>query len=63
MWIWGLLIWKAVEYFKWDLIGYLNRYMEDFVAENDLNCVDLAQEVSAEKNVNMWPRDCFVVFW
>jgi hypothetical protein len=63
MWIWGLLIWKAVEYFKWDLIGYLNRYMEDFGAETDLNCVDLVQEVSAEKNVNMWPRDCFVVFW
>jgi hypothetical protein len=36
--------------------------MEDFVAEIDLNCEDLAQEGSLEKNFNMWPRDCFVVF-
>ena len=34
--------------------------MEDGSAEGDLNCVDLlAQEVSTEKNVSMWPRDCF----
>ena len=33
--------------------------MEDFVAESDLNCADLAQEVSVEKNFSMWPRDCF----
>jgi hypothetical protein len=31
--------------------------MEDFVTESDLNCADLAQEVSVE-NFNMWPRDC-----
>jgi hypothetical protein len=34
--------------------------MEDIDPEGDLN---LAQEVSEEKNVNMWPRDCFVIFW
>ena len=32
--------------------------MEDFVTESDLNCVDLAQEVSME-NCNVWSRDCF----
>ena len=26
-------------------------------AEGDLNCGGLAQEVSEEKNVSMWPRD------
>jgi hypothetical protein len=31
--------------------------MEDFVTESDLNCADMAQEVSVE-NFNMWPRDC-----
>jgi hypothetical protein len=33
--------------------------MEDFVAVNDLNCEDLAQEISLEKNFSMWPRGCF----
>ena len=33
--------------------------MEDFVAVSDLNCADLAQEDSVEKNFRMWPRDCF----
>ena len=32
--------------------------MEDIVAEDDLNCVSLALEVSEEKNFSMWPRDC-----
>jgi hypothetical protein len=33
--------------------------MEDFVAESDLNCTDLTQEVSVEKNFRMWPRNYF----
>jgi hypothetical protein len=33
--------------------------MKDFVAEIDLNCADLAQVGSMEKNFSMWPRDCF----
>jgi hypothetical protein len=33
--------------------------MEDIVAVSDLNCADLAQEVSAEKIFSMCPRDCF----
>ena len=47
---------------KWDLLSHPSRNMEDFVAVSDLNCADLAQEVSVE-NFSMWPRDCFVVFW
>ena len=33
--------------------------MKDFVAVSDLNCANLAQEISVEKNLSMWPRDCF----
>ena len=40
-------------------MGYPCRNMEDFVTESDLNCADMAQEVSVEKNFNMWPRDYF----
>ena len=53
MWIWGLWIWKAVECFKWGLTGYPSRNMEDFATESDLNCEDLAQVVSVEKNFSM----------
>jgi hypothetical protein len=59
MWILGLLIWKAMECFKWGLMSHPSRNVEDFVAVSDLNCADLAQEVSVEKNFSMWPRDCF----
>ena len=52
MWIWGLWIWKAVGSFKWALMGCL-RNMEDFVAESDLNCADLAQKISVEKNFSI----------
>jgi hypothetical protein len=58
MWVWELWIWKAIECLKWGLMGYSSRNMEDFVTKSDLNCVDLAQEVSVE-NFKMWPRDCF----
>jgi hypothetical protein len=34
-------------------MDYPRRNVEDFVAERDLNCADLAQEVSVEKNFNM----------
>jgi hypothetical protein len=46
-----------VECFKWALTGQSSRSMEDSGAESDLNCGDLAQEVS-EKNFRMLPRDC-----
>jgi hypothetical protein len=42
LWTWGLWIWQTVECFKWDLMGYSSRNMEDFVTEGDLNCGDLA---------------------
>ena len=41
MWILALWIWKAVECFKWSLMGHPSRNMEDFVAEGDLNCGSL----------------------
>jgi len=34
VWLWGL--WKAVECFKWALMGHLIRKMEDIGAEGDL---------------------------
>jgi hypothetical protein len=52
-----------VECFKWCVMGYSSKNIENFVAESDLNCADMAQQVSVEKNFSMWPRDCFVVFW
>ena len=48
-----------MECFKWGLMGHPSRNMEDFVAGSDLNCVDLAQEISKEKNFRMWHKDCF----
>jgi hypothetical protein len=50
MWIWGLWIWKAVECFKWGLVGHPSRTMEGSGAEGDLNCGSLAVEISAQKN-------------
>jgi hypothetical protein len=38
--------------FMWDLMSHPSRNMEDFVAVNDLNCANLAQEVS-EKNFSI----------
>ena len=40
-------------------MGHPSRNMEDFVAGSNLNCVDLAQEISKEKNFRMWHKDCF----
>jgi hypothetical protein len=42
-----------------ELNGHPGRNMEDFVAESNLNCADLAQEVSVEKNFSVWHRDCY----
>jgi hypothetical protein len=63
MWILELWIWKAVECFKWGLMGHPSRNMEDLVARRYLNSIDLAQVISKEKNFRMWYKDCFVVFW
>ena len=48
-----------MECVKWGLMGHPSRNMEDFVAGSNLNCVDLAQEISKEKNFRMWHKDCF----
>ena len=58
MWVLRLWIWKAVECFNLGLMGHSSRNMDDFATESDLNCADLAQEVSVE-NFNIWPTDCF----
>jgi hypothetical protein len=47
-----------VECFKWGLMGHPSRNMEDFVSGSNLNCVDLAQEIS-KKSFSMWHKDCF----
>ena len=51
MWIFGVK--KAVEYFKQGFMGLISRTMKDSGAEGDLNCGDLAQEVSERKNMSM----------
>jgi hypothetical protein len=43
--------------FKWGLKGHPSRTIKDIGAEDDLNCADLAQEVSVEKNFSMWHRN------
>ena len=40
-----------------------SRNVETIGEKDDLNCADLAQEVSMEKNISMWPRQSFVIFW
>ena len=39
-------------------MGHASRKMEDSSTECDLNCRYLDQEISEEKNVHMWPRNC-----
>ena len=51
--------WNAVECFKWGLMSHPTRNMEDFVADSNLNCEELAQDVSMERYFRMWPKDCF----
>jgi hypothetical protein len=59
MWIFGLCIWKAMECFKWGLMGHPRGNMKDFIAGSNLNGVDLDQDISKEKNFRMWYKDCF----
>jgi hypothetical protein len=59
MWVWEICIWKAVQCIKRSLTDNPSRNMEDIGIKSDLNCGGLSQEVSEEKNVSMWPRDCF----
>ena len=39
-------------------MGHASRNIENSGSEEDLNCGGLAQEVSVEQNVSVWPRDC-----
>ena len=47
---------KAEESFKHCLMGHISRNMEDNGVDNDLKCLELAQEVS-QKNFRMLPRN------
>ena len=49
----GIWIRKAVKCFKCCVMGHSSRSMEDRGVKSYLNCGDLAQEVSEEKNINM----------
>jgi hypothetical protein len=49
---WALWIWKAVGCFKWNLMG-IQVIIWKILAEIDLNCEDLVQEVSVEMNFSM----------
>ena len=48
-----------MECFKWGLMGHPSRNIEDLAAGSNLTCVDLAQEISKEKNFRMWHIVCF----
>ena len=37
---------------------YTGRSTEESDDEGDLNCRDLAQDISDGQNFSMWPRDC-----
>jgi hypothetical protein len=47
---------KAMECYKWGLMGQSLKSMEDTVAVGDLNSEDFIQEVSEEKNFSLFPR-------
>ena len=53
MWTLGLWTRKAVEYFKWALIGHFSRSMDDSGTAGHLNYGTLAQVVSEEKSISM----------
>ena len=59
----GTVVWKAVECFKWGLMGHPSKNIKDFVAHIDLYYAVLAQDVLVEKNVSIGPRDCFCAIW
>lgn len=65
MWTLGLQIKKTIECFKWGLMEHTGRSTEDIgtETEGDLNCWCLAQNVSGDNKIGMWPRDCFMIFW
>ena len=50
-----------MECFKWGLLGYLSRNIEDSVTESDLKCAVLAQEISVEKNFSIGLETGFFV--
>ena len=55
--------WKAVECFKWDLMGHPSRNKEDFVSGSDLNCGTLILEVSRRRILLCGQETVLVVVW
>ena len=51
MWTLGFWIWKAVECFKWGLMGHPSRNMEDSGAEDDLSCGGLGLRYFREEQM------------
>ena len=51
-----------MECFKWGLLGYLSRNIEDSVTESDLKRAVLAQEISIEKNSVCGLQTVFLFF-
>jgi hypothetical protein len=45
-----VVVWtKTVEWFKWGIVGHTSRNIKNNGSEDGLNCGDLAQEISVEK--------------
>lgn len=53
----GAWIRKAVECFKWGLLGHTSRTIEERGAEVDLNYVSLDQDISEVKDFSMLSRN------
>ena len=45
------------------LMGHPSRSLEDSGTEGELNCGVLAQEVSEEENISIWPREHSCYIW
>ena len=52
-----------MECFKWGLMGYPRRNMEDSAAVSGLNCEDWAQEVSVEKKIQYVAQTLFLWYF
>jgi hypothetical protein len=48
---------QVVVFFMWGLLGHPIRMIRDIGTACDLNCTDLTQKVSVEKNFIIWLRN------
>ena len=63
MWTLGLQIRKAVENFKWGLMSYASRNMENRDVESNVDDEGQAQDVSEEKNTSQGLETVPMIFW